>query len=438
MREKDGAARSSEELALLDALEELKKGPKLPDLAELEPGSFLHLVKEAWASGPGRDGRSGHLTDQEIAELIAQDTGKRFSRNMFQSMFGDARQSRTSRRRQGIPPEVARGYLRVALAHWRRTPGTTGKQFDPIWAAPEDIEPAIDHACAAMFPDFDDELVYCVPSPGPGPRGFYREAGAIGQSVLVASARGPVLITDPSTQIFEWQWIMRSLLMSEAATQRRSIHIWVLREPLIVRDPNHVAALYGLAELQKVLMVARALGQVSNSRQPEEDSDADLWRVISARSCIAIRCHPDNSPNAVPQHHAETELPIYKDTVIPQQLPTRWKTRLDGHTVDELTSIITELDGRYEYHTFAPTPRYAVPPVVHMPSPSPVADSSFNTLYQAGREFLGVDETRKTRGKTAARPHLEAAQRQGWLLLNAEEFLTAEFPLPFPQTGAKP
>jgi len=272
----------------LEALDRLlSDDPTLPDGAELETGSFLHLVKEAWKS-VGRDGRSGHLSDASISEEIKRHIGRKFSRNMFQSMFGD---SGAHRKRRGIPYDVAQAYLEIAFANWRHTEADGLSRFEPIIPSEEARALAIANACSEMFPTFEEhDLVYCIPSPGLGCRGFYKEEGMRGRSVLVSSARTPVLMTDASTEILAWQELMRTLLCTPAAESAGSIHVWALREPTISTDPNDVAALCGIADLRKVFLVTQAM-----ARAKIATDDFDRHFLLGGASKTSLPRRPTQS-----------------------------------------------------------------------------------------------------------------------------------------------
>jgi len=99
----------------------------------------------------------------------------------------------------------------------------------------------------------------------------------------------------------------------------------------------------------------------------------------------------------------------------------------------DLTSIISadiSIKGSHDnrsgldFHAFAPTDRYAVPPVLVMPSPDPRTENSIRNLLSCALDFLDKPHTRTKRGTL-----LQEAREQGWLFFSIEDFMSNKFPL---------
>lgn len=446
MEKERKAFRTPEELELLNILASLERKAALPRLAEVEPGALLHLVKTAWSHSQGRDGRKGHLSEQEIANKIGQEIGRPFSRNQFQAMFGDIRRSAqgpaAEPRRQGIPHDIARAYLRTALYYW--SIAANGQRSDerekigvPI-PLPEgtNLDRIIDNAVHAMFSAVADRtegqelLVRCRPSPGAGVIGFYEDCGKQGYSIIYATPREPVKMYQPSRQILEWEALCESLLAAPADTDL--IHVWALREPLISRDTRHTAALYGIGFFQTILMMAKALSTL------DKDGEASLWPAIVARGVVVVKRHPDNDSLRRGQRPIELVADrgpsvIIEDMIFPGAVPDRWKSRNPNLRPDDLDLLVAvRKDLRTEYNLLAKAEKaYPTPPVVHYPAPSADSDESFQRLFEACRAFLRMRGASSQGSNVDQQEILISARQEGWFFFDIEAFIHAEFPLDF-------
>src|SRR5262245_52980104 len=107
-----------EERQVVEMLSGFERIAQLPSFAELEPGSVLHRVREAWSNSQGRDGRRGHLSDSDVAHEMSRTMQQPYSRNQYQVMFGEGRRlADEARYQQGITREIARAFLVVALTN---------------------------------------------------------------------------------------------------------------------------------------------------------------------------------------------------------------------------------------------------------------------------------------------------------------------------------
>jgi hypothetical protein len=412
---------ASEEDELKQALQVLASRRALPATAELEPGAFLHLVKTAWATAAGRDGRRGHLSEGRLATLIEDRIARTFTRNQYQAMFGEGRKlGGVERYSQPVPRDVAEAFLTIALQLWRRPPPSViGVDFLPLLDPREwSLETIIRNACDVMYGrDGKERTVYCRESRGRGGFSVYKDSGAWRRSLLLATPHDPIVITDPERNLIEWLELMESLLLPrrvEPAASKRPLplHIWAFREPAMMRDGRSAAYIYSLGRLRSVLLFARGLA-LSNLEGPEEQGGArDLWDAVASRGVIAIRRRnalvPDNPT-------------IHEDLVFPETVPAAWREDGGPRKIEQLMAIASiERDDRVDYYA---TDIASSPPAIRfVGSPGVATDHSFLALYRACRAFA-------TSPSPKTDPLVTQAAGEGWELLTPEAFLKTLFPL---------
>jgi hypothetical protein len=436
---------SEDQRELQEALEVLERGPQLPDIAEIESGAFLHLVHRAWTDVQRRDGRRGHLSDQELASRISARIHRPFTRNQYLTAFGDGRRSRDGsslRYKTGIPRDVAAAYLRIAFDNWALKPPGSADRFEPLLVQGRNVsDTAINNACRAMFDhegDDDDprdaeRVVYCREAPGFGVRSFYRECGRHARSLIVTTTRDAFVMGDVGRDLTGWEDVLRALFEpdhTESSQASESIHVWALKEPWITDDRRSYKSLMGVTNLQGLLRLELALHK-ARAAAPASDvgmrSRARLWPLIQRRCVVAVKLHPSNDALRGDDREREgIRRPrlIADEFIFPNAVPQEWTRRGVSSGTDELISVVT-VDGQNQltYNGFAPIAqdrkRRAI---IQVPSPSAACSLAFLTLFRACVAFRQPSEE----GKTI----LEEARAEGWRFFSPAEFIDLPLPLP--------
>jgi hypothetical protein len=413
------SAHISKEEELVQALYAVERRRLLPDSAEVEPGAFLYMVKDAWEQAAGRDGRRGHLSEGRIATLISKRIGRNFSRNQYQAMFGEGRRlGGMERYSQPIPRDVAEAFLGIAFLLWKRPPpDVIGIDFLPIEDPHKlDLAAVARHACDVMYgTEGEDRLIYCRPGQGRGALGLYRESGKFRRSLLLASPHDPIVITDPEQHVLLWQEVMRYLLIPAGETVSPDssdngdpIHIWAFREPAMRHDGRSAAAMLRLGRLRSVLMFTRGVG-VSDAPTKE------LWDEIEKRCVIAMRRR--GSPAA------SHESCIVDDLIFPTEVPSRWSAAGAPARIDALMSVVSFEWDRPDYHVTDVTSESHA--IISVSSPGQASDASFSNLFRACRAFVASGGGSDPEGSAL----LKAACRDGWAFMSPAAFLRQSFPL---------
>jgi hypothetical protein len=247
------------------------------------------MTQDAWRKGAGRDGRSGHITDQELAEAIAARSKLKFDRNRYQAMFGRGKKIAGGERYlQPIPQPIARAFLDVALKNWSAPAHVTGggtrsvPDLTPFAGLSLNvINEVIDRAVALMYAR-DDLEVRCMRVLGLGARGLYRQLGEGGYSVVVVARDGAVRMADPDTQIQDLAGLLNELLCTPTASAVGSVHVWALRRP----DIDHLAqadtpaplvrALRHVGVLRNIVSVVRDMNKIAHAR----------WTKVPLERCL--------------------------------------------------------------------------------------------------------------------------------------------------------
>ena len=282
---------TEEERHLWRALQPLIAGEKrLPVEAEVEPGAFLWLVQEAWNKGPGRDGRSKHITDDALTKEIASRSKENFDRNRYQAMFGRGkpRKREGPRYKQPIPRGIARAYLDIALRNWERPSDEAKKgaaneipDATPFGGLSSSaIQKAVSTAVSAMYDG--GEEVRCRKLLGMGPRGLYEELGLGGYSLVVIAIDGAVRMDKPHRQVATMADILHSLLCTGAAEAGNAVHVWAF--------PRH--DFRAMARSKPPEAISRQLLHVANLRSiigTLRDMNAlapPNWRKVPLDRCL--------------------------------------------------------------------------------------------------------------------------------------------------------
>jgi hypothetical protein len=303
---------SREEESLFKALQVLAaSGGRLPEEADVEPGAFLWIVQDAWRKGAGRDGRSGHITDDELASAVkARARAKDFDRNHYQAMFGRGKKKRGTDERylQKIPREIARAFLDVALKNWKAPSRVAGERLTKLPDATpiaglstELIDQCVERAVSQMYSEPGVE-VRCRRVLGLGPRALYRQLGEAGYSVVVVSRDGAVRMEDPDSQIEIMASLLNELLCTPAARAVNSVHVWALRRPDLgtlrsSESPESlVRALRQIGVLKNIISVLRDMNVIAHPRW----THVPLDRCLVAMSHEARTAHRVFSPEFMP------------------------------------------------------------------------------------------------------------------------------------------
>jgi hypothetical protein len=162
-----------------------------------------------------------------------------------------------------------------------------------------------------------------------------------------------------------------------------------------------------------------------------------LWEAIQTRCVVALKRNQDNHAGVDTRKRQVSGTPfIVDDAIFPRAVPLRWESRGVPSNASKLISIVTldpsrgrkELTQRLEYHSFAPTERYPIPPVVQVSSPSEEADDSFRNLYEACTDFLSRMAEERLSGSSTGKKRRpssaeKSAESEGWLLIQPGEFI---------------
>ena len=288
-----------EERQLLKALDQLSETPPaLPDLAEIERGAFLWLVQEAWRVGARRDGRKGHLKDEEIAQRIHEQTrgeiAEDYDRNQFQLEFGRGKlQANGQVYHKPITRPVARAFLEIALNHWDITVRNPEPR-DQIWSLctpfaglkPADINGIVEAAVGAMFadirPGYPRETVLCRKSTGLGPNALCRDLGRSGLSLMVVARGEGVRLDHPDSEILELAHLLNLLLEQGRGPSSGSLHIWALEYPGAATFSEVIPKVRRIEHLRYILRVIKRLNDAAG--------DHTDWRCVPLERCVvAVR-----------------------------------------------------------------------------------------------------------------------------------------------------
>lgn len=119
---------------------------ELPEKYLSQPGAFLSLVVDGWK----RDGRSSHLSDARVAELMSEMIGCPISRGQLWYSLGNRTGGAATKHRQSeIPKEIAIAYLTIAFSHWTRTADGVFTPFVPQYGF--DYVVVVRNAVTAMY-----------------------------------------------------------------------------------------------------------------------------------------------------------------------------------------------------------------------------------------------------------------------------------------------
>ncbi|MCU0885050.1 MAG: hypothetical protein MUC44_08880 [Beijerinckiaceae bacterium] len=223
----------------------------LPDFAETEPGAWLYAIMETWRTEAGRDGRKGHVKDEDIAERLRVLAGEgRYDRNRFQLEFGKGKIIRDYKKENGkwvdhryqkpVNRNTATKVIELALTYWNlRSKEASANPDGPRWKycssfpllSKKDIKDIAWISGDLMFQDMNDE-VYCRPAVGHGPKLLLRELGERGYSIAhVARDAEVVVLNDPDSQIKVFADLLSRILNTGLAPRLGTVNIWTLQHP---------------------------------------------------------------------------------------------------------------------------------------------------------------------------------------------------------------
>ncbi len=226
-------------------------GGSLPDFAETEPGAWLYAIVEAWRTEAGRDGRKGHVKDEDIAEKLRVLNGEeRYDRNRFQLEFGKGKIIRDYRKENGrwvdhryqkpVNQNTATKIIELALVYWNlNSKDAIATPEGPRWSFctsfpglnQEVIREIAWKSGELMFvrPNID---VFCRPAVGLGPRTLLTQLGDRGYNlVIIAHDAEAVRLDDPDTQIRTFAEILNLLLCKKLGEILGTVNIWLLDHP---------------------------------------------------------------------------------------------------------------------------------------------------------------------------------------------------------------
>ncbi|MGH1352248.1 MAG: hypothetical protein ACRBBN_15775 [Methyloligellaceae bacterium] len=411
------------ESTLKNYLRRVEEIDDLPTWAEIEPGSFLYVVKEIWEREQDRDGRRGHLSENKIASLIGKISKRKFTRNQYQSMFGAGRKDQKSK--QDVPVEVAKAFLLVAFTHW---------SFGHIDSG-DDKPPNTQSILPDLSTDYKEivgkiiKLMYstgipikCLPVPGLGPKGFYRNCRKRNRSVIIATEREHIVMNNPGSGLKEWSETVRILFKYQDQPEYDMMHIWAVKEPFISDDPRSIGNLYHIGLLQTAFRVARALC-LSKDEFP-------TWEELSKKCIIVMLLNKTNDKyRSEPPPSSDSQDELISDYFIfPNEVPWLWRSRDDENlSLNDINFITTIDDGPQEeiqvrYNIFLHKENSKTPPVIQKNSPSNDSDESFRNLYLACKQY-----SEKTDCEELQKIH-ENAVNHRWKFMTAQEFINLDVP----------
>ncbi len=398
---------------------------RLPPWAELEPGSFLYYVKDIWEKERGRDGRRGHLSDNDIADKIGEIIGRKFTRNQFQSLFGAGRKDQ--KQKPVVPMEISEAFLLIAFKHWSSDivengegAGEEEQAFERILPyASLDLNEVVQQIVHRMYAA--EIPVRCVPATGMGPIGFYRQCRKENSSVIVATEREHIVMKDPGEGLFDWMENIRTYFRDIDKLRSGIKHIWVVKEPVISDDFRALSSIHDFGLLRTVFMSARAMC-MSRKRFP-------VWEEVSHRSIVVMLLNKNNNKYRVEKVSLDTstENPIDEYFIFPNEVPSVWKSQEENISVSDLNFITTVKEAdtqelKIDYNIFLHKEESLTAPVVKKSSPGKDSDRSFRNLYIACCDYQNF-RTGNVPSET-----LLAAQKHGWRFLLADEFLSLLIP----------
>ena len=391
---------SNKERELFQALQRLSEGRgALPELAEIEPGAFIWLVREAWREGARRDGRSGHLKDEEVAEKIAQAPGvEEFDRNRFQLQFGKGKRLASGKiYHQAITKPVAEAYLTIALNHWdisARSP----KDRSQIWSlctpfADLDrtyLDVCVKNAIGAMYRGDDAGAVYCLLPPGFGPKALYRDFGQQGSSVIVVGRPDAIRISDRESQILVLAELLNLQLDQGRGPAAKSLHIWAQEEPARSDPEKMIPLLGGIASLREMLGVVLEV---------EENADTDgdtAWKHVDLERCIIAIRECDGGKAA--------------EAVFWPKTPETWvRQGLSSSPRDFIPVFARNPEGEQQFYSFSTGEDPTATPFIDVGDPRNGMAEELTSLHEAAK---ALHEGRQS-----------SADTSGWKLYTLREFV---------------
>ncbi len=394
----------------------------LPPYSELEPGSFLYYVKEIWEREQDRDGRRGHISESEISEKISQLIDKKFTRNQFQSLFGAGR--RDQKLKSVVPRDVAEAFLTVAFTHWSseiiEENGKQRKVYERILPNNNiDINELVSQISFRMYsPDLP---VRCAPASGLGPLGFYRQSRKDNCSIIIATARQHIVMNDPGGGLFDWIENIRTFFRDIEIIDTQTMHIWVVKEPIISNDSRVLASIYDIGMLKTAFMTARAMCLTRDT--------FPSWEKVARQSIIVMLLNKNNNKYRQKQtdFRIDQENPIEEYFIFPDEVPVPWQSQEENLSAGDLNFITTVHDNqqggiKIEYNIFLHKGDRFTPPVVKKSRPSNDSDRNFRNLYLCCLDYIN-----SKRGNSTSKL-LTAAEQHGWRFYTAEEFLNIMVP----------
>ncbi len=223
----------------------------LPDNAETQPGAWLFAIMETWRTEAGRDGRKGHVKDEEIAEKLKILPGEKgYDRNRFQLEFGKGKIIRGYKTENGkkvdfryqkpVNKNVAIKIIELALKNWDiRIEGPVDTKGTSRWdfcrsfpGLSEDEIRKIAFLSGNLIFSRHDLDIYCRPAVGLGPKTLLRRLGVGGYSLAIVAHDGEaVRLDNPDTQLYTFAEILNLLLCKGLGPSLGSINLWLLEHP---------------------------------------------------------------------------------------------------------------------------------------------------------------------------------------------------------------
>lgn len=387
------------EFKLEGALKVILTQDRLPDLAEVEPGALLHLVRETWP----RDGRAGHLTDAKLAALMtkaietsrAPGGGEDYDRNKFQLQFGNGKKVGGVHYQQPVQQAMAEAYLHLALEKWSVAPGTSGDdaQYEPFrgWDAAMRGK-VVEKAIGLLYPE-DGKPVFTRPQVGRGPQDLYRELGQQGYSVVVAARREAVSITRPEQQVFEFAELLRLLLEPNGNRSETQVHVWAFRAPDSPSATDRAAELRRITSLREMLTIVQAL----NDDEALEKSGE--WKEASLKRCVVAVLGGSRKGKASgdPQR-------IFSDDA-----PGTWVPSGAGGQADIIPIFARNPQGAVHVFSFAGGPDPSASPFISGHDPGDALKEEVARLEALAQAFVASGDPRKV--------------AEGWTLYTVKEFV---------------
>lgn len=392
----------------------------LPHWAELEPGSFFYVVKLIWEREQDRDGRRGHISESKIAEEISKLLGRKFTRNQYQSMFGSGRKDQKSK--TVIPKDIAEAFLIVAFQNWSfgHTDQTETSGFKNIFQGLNtNLEDLAKQICNLVY-SYDSE-VRCVPSPGLGPRGFYRECRKNNRSVILAAEREHIVMDSPGSGFTNWLGHILLYFRDIEKNNAPLMHVWVFREPLISLNSKQIYSFHDIGKLRTAFFIARGMCMSQKPRYP-------TWEKLSQRCIVVMFLNRNNDKfrKEKKQPFKNYDNPILEDLIFLNELPWDWVSQGEnGNSTDlKFATTIKENEQReldIDYYKIIGE-NCEIPPIIKKNTPGVDTDQSFKNLYKSCRHYIDY----KANGTQT--DLLAAAVQHRWSFMTADEFLDLRIP----------